>query len=360
MKKSLLLIILFVSTAGMAQTPITLNQSDMATTGVVVHMGVDTLSSLVVTPAGPNQIWNYVLIQQDKQDSMLFLQPNLTPFGSMNPTSNSCYFQLPDTTYAYLITNPTSTSMVGMAQSRIIDGHNITASAHFSDYQTMMKFPTHYLDNFKDTSAFDIKLKYGYMFTTILVDSIRIKNKTWITDTIDAWGDIVTPLGTFPSLREKRIQISQDSIWAYALGSWTDVTSIIGIGMDTVLVYNWYANNMKYAIFQLVVDYATDTVKTASYMNATPTIGIAEINYNNFKLFVYPNPASDYLNIYNTLQGNNILEIYNDEGQKVKTVLMNETEKQINIQELSAGIYYLSITNINTKLTTSGKFTVTK
>ena len=359
MKKLFLSFAVMVSSLFIANAQIIINQSDMATIGTVIHMGVDTLSPIIVTPGGPSQTWSYALTPQDRQDSIFFLQPNLTPFGSMNPTSNICFYQLPDTTYAYLITNPSSTTMVGMAKSRIVNGNHITAFAHFSNDQTMMKFPANYLDNFKDTSAFDTRIKYGHMFLIYLVDSLRIKNRTWITDTIDAWGNITTPLGTFPSLREKKIEISQDSLWAYA-GSWIDVTSMAGLGIETLLTYSWYAPNMKYAIFQLVVDYATDTVKTASYMNALPSIGIADITYGNSKYIIYPNPANDVLNIYSNMTGNTRVEIFDNMGNLIRKITMKETDRKINISDLSLGMYYLKMTNLKNQLSSSGKFSVVR
>jgi hypothetical protein len=360
MKKLILTIAVMASSVFIADAQITINQSDMATIGIVIHMSVDTLSPIVVTPAGPGQTWAYALTPQDRQDSMFFLQPNLTPYDSINPTSNICFYQLPDTTFAYLVNTPSSTTMVGMAKSRIITGNHITASAHFYNDQTMMKFPTNYLDNFKDTSAFEARIKYGYMIGTFLIDSLKIRNKTWITDTIDAWGNITTPLGTFPSLREKRIEISQDSLWAYAFGTWTEATTAAGLGVDTLLTYSWYTPNMKYAIFQLVVDYATDTVKTASYMNTNPALGIADITDGNSKCIIYPNPANDVLNIFSTMTGNNLIEIFDNMGNQVKKLNIKETDKKINISDLSIGMYYLKITNLKTQLSSSGKFSVVR
>jgi len=360
MKKLLLSFVLMTSTLFFAQAQITINQSDMPTVMTVIHMGVDTVSPIVVTPAGPNQTWTYSGIVEDKQDSIFFPQPSWTPFGSMNPTSNICMYQLPDTTYAYMISNPSSMTMVGMAKSRIVTGNQITASAHFYNDQTMMKFPTNYLDNFKDTSAFEARIKYGYMVGTFYVDSLKLRNKTWITDTIDAWGSMVTPLGTFPSLREKRIEISQDSLWAHVMGSWQEVTSLAGLGIDTLLTYSWYATNMKYAVFQLVVDYSTDTVKTASYMNAMPSIGIADIAYGNSKYIIYPNPANDVLNIYSNMTGNTLIEIYDNIGNLIRKITLNETDKKININDLSVGMYFLKMTNLKTQLSSGGKFSVVR
>ena len=365
MKKLLLSFVLLASTLFFAQAQITINQSDMPTVKTVIHMSVDTLSPIVVTPSGPSQTWTYTGIANDKQDSVFFPQSDWTPFGYQNPTSNICMYQLPDTTYAYLLSSPSNVTMVGIVQSLVIGGNYISASAHLSNVQTIMKFPTNYLDNYKDTSAFDTKAKYGYMVTipgygSYFVDSIRVKNKTFVIDTIDAWGSMVTPLGTYPSLREKRIEISQDSLWAHAMSIWLDVTNISGIGIDTTLKYNWYANTMKYAIVQLVVDHKTDTVKTASYMNAMPSIGIADITNGNSKCIIYPNPANDVLNIYNTMTGNNLIEIFDNMGNLIRKITLNETDRKIKINDLSVGMYFLKMTNLKAQLSSSGKFSVVR
>lgn len=61
---------------------------------------------------------------------------------------------------------------------------------------------------------------------------------------------------------------------------------------------------------------------------------------------VYPNPASDVLNI-NAKNNTAIKEIQLTDvnGRTVKTVKANETTSQVNISDLNAGVYFLKVTS---------------
>lgn len=64
---------------------------------------------------------------------------------------------------------------------------------------------------------------------------------------------------------------------------------------------------------------------------------------NNFK--IYPNPASDFVEINSTIESIFSLEIYNNLGQIVLTENFNTQQKQIDLSNLSKGIYIFKIKN---------------
>jgi hypothetical protein len=63
---------------------------------------------------------------------------------------------------------------------------------------------------------------------------------------------------------------------------------------------------------------------------------------------VYPNPASDIVNIKfeEALDEEVNLALINSQGKSVKTVVLEATtiEKQINLQDLPSGMYYIKLT----------------
>ena len=66
------------------------------------------------------------------------------------------------------------------------------------------------------------------------------------------------------------------------------------------------------------------------------------------KVKVFPNPASDVVNIQfeSPVEGEIVLTIINSQGKLIKRELIESTvvEKQINLQDIPAGIYYLRLT----------------
>lgn len=62
---------------------------------------------------------------------------------------------------------------------------------------------------------------------------------------------------------------------------------------------------------------------------------------------VYPNPVNDILNIETETDIKSV-EIYNLQGQKIKTVL----SKQLNVSDLAAGIYMVRVEDTNNAVQT--------
>lgn len=68
-------------------------------------------------------------------------------------------------------------------------------------------------------------------------------------------------------------------------------------------------------------------------------LGLNEFNQLNLVLF--PNPVSDKLNIVNNSGEELVLELYDNTGKLLQTIVSSETKLTIGIQDKSAGIYQL-------------------
>ncbi len=71
-------------------------------------------------------------------------------------------------------------------------------------------------------------------------------------------------------------------------------------------------------------------------------------HFTNNTVNIYPNPATDVLNIQTSvLSENSVLEIYNNLGQKVSSTLLKDNSTQLSISGLNSGIYEARIINNN-------------
>jgi hypothetical protein len=61
----------------------------------------------------------------------------------------------------------------------------------------------------------------------------------------------------------------------------------------------------------------------------------------NEKLVIYPNPATSELNIIVNDPVPNSIEIYNFQGRKIKTEIVNDDLERIDINDLQSGIYLI-------------------
>jgi hypothetical protein len=86
-------------------------------------------------------------------------------------------------------------------------------------------------------------------------------------------------------------------------------------------------------------------------LNASPVnTGIGnESNIINTRMSVYPNPASDVLNINinNASFKNSNISIYNISGNEVMNTTMIGASTQLNIESLSNGVYFVKVKNEN-------------
>lgn len=121
-----------------------------------------------------------------------------------------------------------------------------------------------------------------------------------------------------------------------------DITNIINSQDE---VKNWQSkdfplNGDRQAIKQFLI---TDAAKVGVYyldniyFYNSATAGVED---NLFNVSIYPNPASNRLNISaaNTIQN---AEIYNVLGKKVMNVTINKTSESIDISNLASGVYMI-------------------
>ena len=91
--------------------------------------------------------------------------------------------------------------------------------------------------------------------------------------------------------------------------------------------------------------------------NTYIVVAIEDIQDDNFQISVYPNPASDLINIHLDIKSDVIIELFDIQGKKlsIEKVEANRTLKQLNLNNFAIGNYFIRITNTNGKLLKSYK-----
>jgi len=93
---------------------------------------------------------------------------------------------------------------------------------------------------------------------------------------------------------------------------------------------------------------AGDVILTQGFQQQL-IVATLETNLNiQVEVLIYPNPASEMLNLRfgtPTVEAMT-LNLFDTRGQLVKTIIIeaSSSEKQINMQDLAAGLYYLKLT----------------
>ena len=159
------------------------------------------------------------------------------------------------------------------------------------------------------------------------------------TSQVDGWGNLITPLGTFPTIRIKSQWVEHDSIYLDTLG--------MGFPFDrNVTEYKWLGKNQGEPLLQIMVEGLTGTV-TATYRDVINHTGINEIHKEWIR--ISPNPSTSSFVICLKKQINAAeLEIFSTEGKMVHSELTefhNGKSNIINSKDLPSGTYFLQIKN---------------
>lgn len=141
---------------------------------------------------------------------------------------------------------------------------------------------------------------------------------------------------TYTSAGMATIYIDGVSIISDSKPTWNTVNSVFRLGFFPT------ANNSNISFDDLkIYNYALSQTEITNLFNNN-SLTIQNFNQNNLQVALYPNPAKDMLNIEMKNEVKSI-EIYTIQGQKVKAA----NQKQINTQNLAAGIYLVNITDTN-------------
>jgi hypothetical protein len=330
---------------------ITLDQSDVAPPLTKFQRYNDTLPLASILPgsAGPNQTWNFSALHHHTTDTMVFTNTQWTIHGSSFTNSNLCMMTLANSIfYSYLKNTPDSLSTVG--QVGLFMGSTVPIIVHYNPTQKLLNFPTNYMSSFNTSSKFQVVQYYGQLVGSIMIDSIRVRNRITVTNNVDAWGSLTIPIGIYNCLRAAITTIEIDSVWAKnnTMGTWIDLTSSYGVH-DTTKKYTWWAKDIGFTLAEIFVVPSTDVVLNANYLGAVPVPGGINELATNDNSDIYPNPANDVIFV-SSAQSIKSISVFNTPGALVKSEYLNNFSGEINISELSKGIYIVRMYNNNNEI----------
>jgi hypothetical protein len=157
-------------------------------------------------------------------------------------------------------------------------------------------------------------------------DSIRLFNEQVYNSSIDAWGTMTIPSGSFNVLRERRVIESNRRIEAKsnALPIWIDVSSLVPFpgltGRDTAVTFHFWSDNAKEPIAVIQTTDMGAQVTSVQFKADNLTVSNS-YNSNNKAgdIHAYPNPAigSVRFDFVGLKDGNYTLKLYNILGVEV-------------------------------------------
>ena len=177
--------------------------------------------------------------------------------------------------------------------------------------------------------------------------AINVPNTGYLAETlhrvnsVDGWGTIITPYGSFSCIRLKSVVQQEDTLYLANSGAGYKLP-------QKYIEYTWFAKNMNFPIMQVTVPQSLIGQVQISYMDSIRQfVGITESSKDQSPpLLIFPNPAKDHLKIILNNVQNTSIEIINTQGQQVYYRKI-ETESTLNINTSSwaRGIYFVQYKN---------------
>ncbi len=349
MKKSILFSIALFAIAVDITAQITVNKSNIISTGQLTVQAYDNTTIYPITTGGANKVWDFTTLLADFTDSISFGQSQWYLGHSNFPGANlaSTYIGY-DSSYDYYSLSDTAYSYLGTYE--VYNG-NINISKTNSK---LISFPSTNNTTFMATSVnnsgnFEFGNDPDGSGPAPFIDSMSYTNTDNGLSVIDGYGTIKTPLGNFSCLRQNYRTISTISnVKMYTNGSWkkvpANVLKILGWGSkpDTTYTVSFWTNDANVGM-PVVNYYYSEGDKNIGSVTWTQTklqaSSISKINQLK-NVSSFPNPCHSILTVALPASVKANLTIFDLNGKIVEGVAV-ENGSTIDISKCENGLYIL-------------------
>jgi hypothetical protein len=348
----LLYLILFIPFVSICQ--ITVDVNDFADGGDTVRLSTANNPGIDFTTTGANMSWDFSDLSAEGQELVEYKDVSLA-----GPLVSFTFGAFADETYqATNYTAATDIPLDAAGQFLPININEVNQFAKHSDSAVgLVGLAINVEGNDIPVPSDTIETKYvlplnfgdaynsrGYTY----LNMNPIFNLIWIqyrqrSSTVDGWGSISTPYGTFDCIRVKHEIAETDSVLIDFAGTGTPIW--IELPVPPSVEYEWIAKNELAPVLSIRTTNAggNETVTQIKYRDIY--LGLdAGINENTLNLNVGPNPVENELMIKG-LKGDEIFDICSLDGKVVLSgKLMNQGSfAQIDMSTLHTGAYLLHV-----------------
>lgn len=341
-------ILLFTTVPSLAQ--VTIYESDMPQVGVSYYTTEAPISDQgdPGSLAGPDYFWDYNDLGMSSTDSITYSSVNDVPlqfqFVFNNPFSAS---------YANRALPINGFGAGGMAVP-LEDAHGffLVDSDGFYDcgYAATFNDLPLFANRNPTDRIFVLPLLYGMpadtndSFFNVNIPSLAtVKSYQTRINTLDAWGTVVTPAGTYEALRVRSVVNGVDSI------------TIETFGVDQVIVrpetieYRWISPEMGIPVLQ--INTVDGEISEIRYRIEDEEVGLSEAKESQ-TLNLYPNPASTYVRA--DLPDGFTLEnatLFDFGGKQLAADFsINGNLLELNVAGLPNGLYHMALSGTDKHL----------
>lgn len=320
------------------QAQITINLGTVNTAEAEISTTVSNASIVDTTTKGANVTWNYGSLSPVTADTTFYFDPSDGPYmgDTAFPTAAvGTVTGVNSTNFTYLSYEANTYKLIGMFEAA--DSSVIKWNPGF------VYFPATIAYNDVLNSASSASMYMEMSGIPLRID-ITLERKS----TVDAWGKLTTPAGTFDVLRVKNNQKSIMAAYMF-MGVWAPAgTPETDYSVDFVWL-NAQGNEMLSVAYNADIadmegDYYVKSIPY-SYVYNNPGIGIAEVTADNKEISIYPNPVSDFITINNDKAEALNVKIFNATGSLVNNFQVDQKNAVVSLAHLQSGMYFYQVEN---------------
>ncbi len=326
---------------------ITMNQSDFASAGDSVFFSNSNSTLVDFVSTGPAHFWDFSSLIPGNEIVKKFTAIGFSPvqltFGIFAPQNYQASYFIPDNSIPIDVLNgilPVSLSDVRSYQKSSssaitklgfsVKVNGIDVAFKSDSIEKKYQFPMAFQQNFQTNG-------YTYIDLNPAAD-FKIKQYRFVTSTIDGYGQLLLPNGSYEVLRLKRIIYEQDSVYQTFFGSGT----WFGIPVMETIEYEWLAKDNLDVMLKITTNSTNgqNQIQSIEFQNSD-ILSVSKIS-DEKSIIIYPNPSNDLLKIISENVINSV-KIFDNNGKLVLTSSDEFTDQVLNVENLEKGIYTILI-----------------
>ncbi len=271
-------IVLSLTLSSFAQ--IVISSADMPLVGDTIQTATDTLTpGFTIGSAGVNQTWDFSAATPDRINTTYVQSPASTPYAANFPTSNRALTQ---NFSEYVMGRVTAQKYENQGLTGDFLNTGVPLVVQLSPVNDVYRFPTQYGGNYSGTYGFNQTTPYAdlppaiqqqiqsQLPTGVTLVSVITNYTVNYTDQIDGWGKTITPICTYNSLRQRRVENVHLDVDARV--TFFGIPSTVGFidTLFTTTTYNWLAKETKLPVVTTTL--SNGAVNSITYSLIPPTL----------------------------------------------------------------------------------------
>ena len=335
--KKIYLIFALISISLFSRAQISIVSSDMPSANDSVRMS-NALNGAMFnfTQTGANYNWDFSQLIPISQRTEKFMSVSSTPLiynvvflfkANIASRRDDISILNINMTDGYNFFKNSSSNFKQVGYGANFNGVDIPVSFISSD--VIYRFPLAFGNTDSSDSEWNVNIpSLGYLGET--------KHRV---NTVDGWGTITTPYGTFQCIRIKSVINQIDSIYYSATSMGINVP-------QTYTEYTWYSKSNPFPILKATVP-SISIGTTVQYIDSTRQfVSIDNVKINQINLQVYPNPSQEgfTINVKNDNNETIQLSILDIQGRIVyRDIFSKQFSKFYTKDFLQSGMYIIRI-----------------